>query len=616
MLKAIINSIELENFKGFYQAKVDLKKDTNTLFGESGCGKSSIKDAWLWVCGIDVESPNPSIENKVIPDLVTRVVCRISIGETEHTLSRVSKQKWKTMESGEKVFNGFDASNFQLDNVPMTATTFRDKLCELFGVPKYEYLRFLCDTNFFNIDKGESWNYKKRREILFKIGNIAEKTKELSESADYELIKPELDKGLTISEIFKSLNSTDRKLAETKRENLTRMQERAGDFAVDYDFDSLRQELAQYEIKYREKTKELQELNNESEVLKLKKQLVDKQNILSRLEIADKQQQNSIELEKSMLNNSIEQLKNLLKLEQAEIKDLENKKAELEKSEFTVAICPLCKQEIKITGSKEQAIKDFEKHKKESLKALNQSINSAKKEFESKKEQLENALVKFNELNDIEFKSNPQIQEIKNDIEKLNVEIEDKSTEKDSKKLQFEIQSIESTIREINSKLSFEKLKESATARIRQLEKDNLEIAKLERENTLKRRCVEKYLIDTIRLVNDSINGKFDNITWNLFDTYNADAEKNYKEECEVMFENKLYSQCSTGQKLITDFYTTLGLQKAFGVELPIFFDEAQSSTFDRKCKQQLIELVTNKKETNIVGTRIEKSANILAKNN
>ena len=70
-------------------------------------------------------------------------------------------------------------------------------LCEI----KYEYLKFLCDSNYFNTDRGE-WNYKKRREILFKIGNVEEKTKELNNLSEFELIKSDLDKGLTTSEII------------------------------------------------------------------------------------------------------------------------------------------------------------------------------------------------------------------------------------------------------------------------------------------------------------------------------------------------------------------------------------------------------------------------------
>lgn len=615
MLRVTIKSIELENFKGFYNVKIDFDKKKTVLYGKSGCGKSTIKDAWLWVCGLDIESPNPSLDNQVMPDLVTRVSCRISTDKNEYTLSRVSKSKWKNTEDFGKVFNGFDASNYEFDSIPMNATTYRSKLCELFQVPKFEYLRFLCDSNFFNTDKGETWNYKRRREILFKVGNIAKKTAELNKKPEFELLKADLDKGLTTTEITKALNTSDRKLAETKRENTTRIQERASDFAVDYDFDELREQLAKLEIEYKNKNAELQDATKEKELIAIKRKIEEKQNLVDRLELADRQKQNSIELEKSMLNNSVEQSKNLLKLAQAEIKDLEKQKTDLDKSEFMVAVCPLCKQEIKTTVSKEQAMKDFEKQKKESLKALTQSINSAKKEFESKKEELENKLVRLNELNGLYFKPNEQIAELKDEIDKLTKESEIKSLNVDDKQIRFEIQSLENSIRDINSKLAFEKLKESAETRIRQLEKNNLEIAKLERANNLKRRANENYLLATVQLVNDSINEKFKNITWNLFDTYNADAEKNYKEECEVMFENKLYSQCSTGQKLIANFYTIIGLQKAFGVSLPIFFDEAQSSTFDRKCEQQLIELVTNMEETNIVGTRITFEKTIIKEN-
>lgn len=600
MVKVLIKSIELENFKGFVKTQVDFDEHITCLYGKSGCGKSTIRDAWLWVCGIDIESPYPSLDNKVIPDIQTCVKCRISIGNNEYVLSRMARQKWKNIEDIGRVFNGFEANNFSIDNVSMSATVFRDKICEIFKVDKYEYIKFLCDTNYFN----NELDYKKRRDILFKICKVDDKIQKLIEKDEFELIRADINKGLTTLEITKALNSSDKLLSDTKKANLTRIQERSNDLSVDYDFDMLREQLKQLEFEYKDKNSQLQELKKESLLSSIKKQIIEKTNLLNRLEIADRQKQSDIELKKATLDSYIKNIRNLLKLKQAEIKELENKKKDIEDSEFSPAICPLCKQEIK--SDKLNTINEFEKQKTENISSIKGLINSTKADFESKKDELENKLVELNNISG-EFVENSKIAELRNDIDKLNQEYDKNSKSVDDKQLKFELQSLENSIRDISYKLSFEKLKESAENRIRQLEKDNLEIAKLERANSLKRRCNENYLLTTIKLATNEINNKFTNITWNLFDTLNADAEKNYKEECEAMFDNKLYSQCSTGQKLITNFYTVLGLQKAFNISLPIFFDEAQSSTFNRKCEQQLIELVTNKKETNITGVRIKK---------
>ena len=206
-----------------------------------------------------------------------------------------------------------------------------------------------------------------------------------------------------------------------------------------------------------------------------------------------------------------------------------------------------------------------------------------------------------------EFLPSITIDECKLKIKECEQQISELSTQNDDKQLVFELQVLEQRIREINSKLAQKTIKESAESRIRQLEKANKELAKLEQTNILKRKSIETYIIDLVKIANTSINSMFDNIGWNLFDTFNADAEKDIKEECEAMLKGKLYRQCSTGERLLVDFYTTLGLQKAFNVNLPIFFDEAQSSTFEKKCEQQLIELETrNTDTTNIGGKRIK----------
>lgn len=609
MIKVLINSLELENFKGFVELKIDLTEKENQLYGRSGCGKSTIKDAWLWVCGIDIESPNPYINNKVVPDIETCVRCRISVGKNEYKLSRTSKQKWKTLEDGSQVFNGFTSNGFEFDGVPMIATTYRDKICEIFGIPKYEYLKFLCDTNYFN----EELDYKKRREILFKIGDVANKTAELNNQEEFALIRDDLAKGLTTNDITKAINSTAKSITTAKKDNSTRIAERSADLTIDYDFDELKSRISELEQQYRVKTLELEELNKGNLLEGLKKRIAEKENLLSKLELADLQENTRINNEKAKREAEVQEICSRYEQAVKSLEELKKQKDSVENSEYTTKICPVCKQEINVGKSKEDAIKEFEAHKKATITDLNSKIQKQTFDIQDLQEVYQNKVLK--NADKLEFAPNPQIEIVEKEKAELEKELlEKKNSINDNKELKFELQCLESEIREISGKLAFEKIKESADARIRQLEKNNLELAKLERENNLKRICNEKYLMTIVKLVNESINSKFDVISWNLFDTFNADAEQSFKEECEVIFEDRIYRQCSTGQKLIANFYTTLGLQKAFGVSLPIFFDEAQSSTFDRECEQQLIELITNKETSNINGIRLQTKEIINAK--
>lgn len=608
MNKITIKSISLRNFMGFVESDIDFDPNKNVLYGKSGCGKSTIKNAWLWVCGIDVPSPFPSLNNKVIPDLETRVICRISIGENEHTLRRTGKQLWKRTEDGERHFNGFSSSDYSFDGVCMNSTTYRNRLCSVFGIEKYEYLKFLCDTEYFNT----GLDIKKRREILFSIGNVSAKTAELKLEEKYKPIISDLDKGLSASDIVKLLNTSDKQISAEKKENLTRIEERSADLLIKYDFNALREKQRALEEQYRAKRIELDNLSKQAEIVATKQKILELQDSMGMAILQDKQRKQLIENGVQNTLASIGSLKaglessfDILSAEEQALERITN-------MEYCAELCPVCKQPIHNGLSDEEQQKLFEKNKLLAIKEKQELIKAKKKTMDSIKVEYEALLVKYNDLLEQRdnFKPNPLIGEYQEKIDVANEELEGLNDPSREKQINFELQTIEQDLRIVAGQLSLEKVRESADLRIRQLEKANLELAKLEKDNYIKRLAVEDFIMSTIRIVNDSINGLFEGVRWNLFDTYSDKAEKTFKEDCEAIFDDRLFHQLSTGQKLMANYYTTLGLQKAFGLSLPIFFDESQSSTFERKCEQQLIELVTSTKESNIVGKKISNEEN------
>ena len=607
MKKIILKSIDIRNFKGFYETSVEFDENKTVLYGKSGCGKSTIRDAWFWVCGIDVESPYPELNNSIIPDLETEVKCRISIDENDYSLSRKARQKWKTLDNGSTAFNGFDASNFEFDGVPMNATTYKNKISEAFGLEKYEYFTYLCDSNEFN----NGLDYKKRREILFKKGNIAEKTANLCQNSDYDLIRDDLQKGLSVTEIIKALNTLDRAISAEKKANSIKIAEREQDVMQECDYGDLQAQMAQLETVYRNKQSALRKTDNSDLIVGIKQQISLYRNLIAQQELADLQEKNILTAKIMEFSNKLQSISTKITEKDEKIKDLEAKKEEVKATKFTKAVCPLCKRAIDTKKTLEEQKADFEKHKKENISAIDKEIKAIQKDTKELKVEYESVIVDKNATQNAinEFKPNEKIAEFRSKIAEQEQELEKAKIKPDNKQLEFEIVALEQQIREINAKMAQKTLMESAKERIKQLEKLNFDLAKEEQKSVLKRRSVEKYLLETVKISNETINSMFDGITWNLFDTYNADADKDIKEQCEVMLNGKLYRQCSTGEKLIADFYTILGLQKTFDVNLPIFFDEAQSSTFDRICDQQLIELETRKgSTTNIGGTRIKKT--------
>ena len=609
MKRIEIKSMEIENFKNFAQLNIDFEKHTR-LYGKSGCGKSSILNAWLWVCGIDVEEPYPKIDKVVIPDLETVVKCRVSIGNNDYLLARKGKQKWKENEYGEKEFNGYDASNFEIDTIPMNATRYKEKLCECFGIEKYDYIKFLCDMTYFN-SNSNSWDWKKRKDILFKIGNIENQIKDIISNEKYSLISEAILKGNKTTEILKQINTEKRAITKNKEDNLSRIKENSEILKqYDIDFDKLKKEYIKLEDEYKNKLSELNNKDSNSIILKLKKDIGEKNNILAMLEIKDNQSKNELLSSQLKLHNELSNIKlNIYKLENG-LDELEQDKKSINELKFDRETkCAYCGAEIKKEKIQELKSK-FEQEHKTKLSSIDKAIKNDRTEINKLKSEYEKILVQKNNIDDkiYNFKENDLIKTIKNEIAKLQSDIKKAENSKDNNaELKEELNNLEKQIRQINSDLALERLKESANNRIKILQKQQMDLENLEITNEKRRNAIEEYTLETVKVINESINNKFKNISWNLFEKFNSDAERDIKETCEVMYNGKLYSQCSTGEKLITDFYTVLGLQKAFDIELPIFFDEAQSSTFDKKCEQQLIELITNNEDTNISGNRILK---------
>ena len=101
----------------------------------------------------------------------------------------------------------------------------------------------------------------------------------------------------------------------------------------------------------------------------------------------------------------------------------------------------------------------------------------------------------------------------------------------------------------------------------------NQEIADCERQINL----AEKFIRAKVKLIEDTINAQFEFVKFKMFETL---INGSVKEICEPMIDGVPYnSGLNRGAKLKAALDILKTLQKFFGVELPIFIDDAESYT-------------------------------------
>ena len=87
----------------------------------------------------------------------------------------------------------------------------------------------------------------------------------------------------------------------------------------------------------------------------------------------------------------------------------------------------------------------------------------------------------------------------------------------------------------------------------------------------------EKFIRAKVKLIEDTVNSKFEFVKFKLFETL---INGNIKEICEPMIDGVPYNDgLNRGAKFKAALDILKTLQKFFGVELPIFVDDAESYT-------------------------------------
>lgn len=599
MKQVRINKIIINSFKGIASGDFAFNGENTEIVADVMQGKSTIKDAYLWCLGLEIDNFYPCDKNnQLIDGLETRVELTLDIDGIEYKLSRSAKIKYKN-----KQFDGFKKDIYEFDGVPCTATDYKAKLCDLLGVGDFDTLKYLTVLNHFN----EGVHWKDRRALIYSLFVDSQAIDGLKDDEKYDLIANELKKGKSSTDISTMLNSENNRLVDSKRKNEILLADKQSELAgfANIDYASIETELASVEMEITAEQARIDGLDKESKKAEVQAKI---KVLYAKLQTANAEnfeKSNHIASQIHCAEREVERLKMKGQGCEADINLHTNRYKELKAQQFDEEseFCPACgfrypKEAI------EQDKKEWQENHEKLLQGIKSRVLELKKEYETIKEEYTNKLSELEtakqELAD--FKPNPRIAELETEIATLQTELDKTETNEIDTSHLDELKSRRNfLIVELGKKDSHDKLK----AKIASLYAEQRELVNAEIVLAKKRQQLEQYTLDIISLVNDSINSHFDGVKFKLFEELTASSAKTIRETCLVTHNGIEYQSCSTGEKAEVNLEIVTTLQKALGLTMNIIIDDGSITNIKKQVPNQLIWLM-NEKGKKLDCTRID----------
>lgn len=579
--KVIIQDITIKNFKGIASFKTSFNADVTKFYGSNGSGKSTIKNAWEWALCRNVSDYLPNINNQEIPNLITSVIVNILVNDLHYELCRESKPKYG--KNGEKTGN---ESKYLIDGIEVGQKQYQSQIANIIGNIEFDQLAMLTDKEFFNTDTS-AWKWTHRRKVLLSMTGAEREANRIAEKEKYASIKEFITKGYSTSDVKSTLIKDCNSLKKQQDANLVLIESKQKeiDEYLGIDFEKVAQELGLARTKY---TKLMNSSNNQnlSETLKkIDDDILKYSQELSSLKTRDVLKKRDLEDFKLKIYQEAIDTKRkydgvvgFIKTNETSLQDLNNRKIK--------DSCSMCGQKLP-----EDKIKKFEEDFKKEVERLENELVSFKKDAKDLYEKYNKLQKQYAEQEDKinNFVPNERINELETLIFDLNSQ---SRAEKQSELSDLSVQeqnTLQTQISNLEREMAKKEYLEKANNQIKAWKQDNLRIADelIKIEN--KERALQDFVREQTEIISQTVNSFFGNgVSWSL---YTINYLGNLEETCELMYNNKLYSCLSVGERNVANLETIKALQKFYDVNLPVICDNNESVTIPYETDCQRIEL-------------------------
>ena len=633
--------LTLTNFKGIKSFTLEPQGQDCDVYGANATGKTTIFDGFTWLL-FDKNSQNKKDFNiktldqngKALHGLEHTVEAVLQVDGKLVTLRKTLTEKWtKKRGEAEKQFTGHQ-TEYWVNDVPVKAGEYQQHINGLIGE---ELFRLITNPMFF-----PSLHWEKQRALLLAIcGDVSDEvviTSDKDLSALTEILGDHsiADYRKIVAERIKKLNDEIAKIP-IRIDELSRTLGEEVDYSeVDAELSAKKAELQEIET-YLLSASRVNEAwrEKQAQVNQLYSDLNQKR---SQIEIEANAERNKLRLELSSLETQIQGIKSEITSLEQQIELIQQKHKEnanllqgLRDEYITIRAmsfiapsaddlaCPTCGQALPDDQSEakiEEQRQKFEADKKRKMEAnvaqgkkikeqdaaliatleIHESDLSAKNELmQTLKEASETIRQQLEQPTEsIDIESHPEYQAIQQQIASLETEM-DKPIEDTTSALLAQKQTVTTEIERLNSILNNRDVRAKTQERIKELNEEERKLAQQISELEGHKFLLEKFTKAKVALLEDSINSRFQTVTFKLFD---VQINGGVVECCEAMVNGVPYADANRAAQINAGLDIINTITRHYGITAPVFVDNAEAVNELIPCDSQVIRLLVSNDKT------------------
>ena len=186
--------------------------------------------------------------------------------------------------------------------------------------------------------------------------------------------------------------------------------------------------------------------------------------------------------------------------------------------------------------------------------------------------------------------TSPEIEELDKDIRKAQEAIEESGSDavQETRKKR---EGLQSDLQELASNIAMQERIESDQKRVEELKEREVIIGQQLADIDKSIKGIDEYKKAESELVTRSVNDRFNTIVFKMF-KYRLNGE--IQQCCDMIYNGVPYDVLSRGEQITVGVDIIRTLSKHYGIEVPLFIDNAESLSIELRAEQQLVRLVMN----------------------
>lgn len=604
--------LSIRNFKGCQDRTLNFDGSTVEIYGANRAGKSTLADAYSW-CLFGKDSQG-KVDFDIKPDGIESPEIFVEVEFDTITFRRVMIEKWtRPRGQSEKTFSGHELT-YYVDGVPVTKRYFDARISEV--LPS-QHFKMLSDPRYF-----AEIHWAERRKLLLEI--FGEKSDAEIIASNSELSElPGLLGRLTPEDAKKVSRDKKRRLDAELNAIPPRIEEakRSGATPEISKEDALRRR-AEIQAALAEAGKKRAAIESGGLAAQKRKELIEiEMEIVRNLNTWEKQRNsdwNTLTEKHSQLIKEYRKLTHLESDLDLKIKILREDWGRKNEEYFPASeintVCPSCGQDIpedRIQEARENLRQQrhvFNAAKSADLKKINEAgkklvgeLEATRVELTKINRQLSTVESEIKAHDERKFSPDPilsqRLNQLRDDLDNIA-----QTSKEELSEINSQVEALELESDKLNGILGRWQAVEAVPSRIKELEAQYKGLI-IEREATERLlHLLEAFDEAKVRATEDTINSKFRFVSFRMFD---RQINGGLEQKCDVCIGNRTWGSLSNSERIIAGLDIISTLSRHFGQSVPVWIDNAESTSQFPKTEFQQIRLFVSKADKEL---RMEKT--------